>query len=59
MTESEQAQTVEIDGHVVDANLAQFFYDMRTGERLTDEQWDESRAIMRECGDDPFEKRGA
>jgi hypothetical protein len=53
------SEYVEIDGHMVDVNLAQFFYDMRTGERLTDEQWDESIAVMNECGDSPFAKRGA
>lgn len=34
----------------------EFFFDAKTGAPLSDEEWDHSRAIMREYGNDPFEE---
>lgn len=34
---------IEVDGHKVDPAIIDLFFDMKTGERVTDEQWDETK----------------
>lgn len=40
---------IDIDGHNVPAVMADQFYDGRTGRRITDAEWDESRRRIREA----------
>lgn len=47
------------NGHEVPDELVEYFIDGRTGEPISDEEWDEQRRRLREHGDDPFESRGA
>ena len=51
----EHAATVTIDGHEVPVHLVDHFYDGRTGERVTDEEWDESRDRARKHDAWPFD----
>jgi hypothetical protein len=57
MSDNHEIEYVDIDGHRVPAHLADMFYDGRTGERITDEEWDEQRRRLREHGGDPFEEK--
>lgn len=34
---------IEVNGHKVDAAKADYFFDGKTGEPITDEQWDEAK----------------
>lgn len=45
---SESQKFVDIDGHKVLAHRADEFYDGRTGERVSDEDYDESERRKRE-----------
>lgn len=48
MGEHEQRETVELDGHQVDAHSIDMFFDGDTGRRVTDEEWDESKRRLQE-----------
>lgn len=37
---------IELDGHMIDPAIIDRFFDMRTGLRITDEQWDRDKAIL-------------
>lgn len=43
--------TIEIDGHVIDLNKysPDIFFSGKDGERVTDEEWDESARRVREA----------
>lgn len=47
---------IEIDGHKVDADIADLFYNMSDGSRVTNDEWDESKRRIAEAealeGDD-------
>jgi hypothetical protein len=57
MTQPErESDPPEFDPAKVPAGpLGDLFYDGRTGRGLTNAEWDEQRARLREAGDDPFE----
>lgn len=40
---------IEIDGHKVDPEKADLFYNMNDGTRVTDEEWDESARRIKEA----------
>lgn len=40
-------EVVEINGHLVPAQYADLFYDGRTGEPITDAEWDEQMRRIR------------
>lgn len=42
----QHAVTVDIDGHQVPAEQADQFFHGSTGDRLTDEQWDEQKTRL-------------
>lgn len=46
------AETVNINGHTVDAEKVDRFYNGGDGTRVTDEQWDESRDRTADTLDD-------
>lgn len=48
MTEAEHPHLILIDGHLVDTRIHSVdrFYDGRTGERVTDAQWDAESALL-------------
>lgn len=46
---AEHDEFILIDGHKVAAELADQFYSGKTGERVTDAEWDESRRRIREA----------
>ena len=53
----EEVDPPEFDRSLVpDDPRADLFFDGRTGRGLTNEEWDEQRARLREHGDDPFEE---
>ncbi len=41
-------EKIELDGHMVDPDRIDQFYDGNTGRRITDEEWDESQRRLRE-----------
>lgn len=41
--------TVGIDGHRVDADTADLFYNMDDGSRISDAQWDESKRRVQDA----------
>lgn len=43
MMSDDDIEYIELDGHKVDPATIDLFYDMRTGQRVTDEQWDETK----------------
>lgn len=45
---SKSEETVIIDGYVVDAAIVDLFYDMKTGNRVTDAEWDETKRRLQE-----------
>jgi hypothetical protein len=47
----EHPATVEIDGHTVDASQVDLFFDMKTGQRVTDEEWDETQRRLAAAAD--------
>jgi hypothetical protein len=53
MTNPNAPQTVEINGHGVPVHEAEKYFDGETGEPITDEQWDLSKAREAEFADDP------
>ena len=51
----EPRTTVDIDGHKVDADKVDLFFNQHDGSRVTDEEWDESKRRQAEAealGDD-------
>lgn len=40
---SHDTEYIELDGHKIDPAIIDLFFDMRTGERITDEEWDETK----------------
>lgn len=44
----QHGEYIELDGHRIDPAIIDRFFDMRTGERITDEQWDREKAILAE-----------
>lgn len=40
---------VIIDEHAVDASIVDLFYDMKTGKRVTDTEWDETQRRLAEA----------
>lgn len=49
---SKQAETVQLDGHTVQADRLDEFYNGSDGSRVTDAQWDESRDRTADSLDD-------
>lgn len=43
----EHPEHVVIDGYKVDPAIVDLFFDMRTGRRVTDAEWDETKARIR------------
>lgn len=37
------SEWIELDGHKIDPAMIDMFYDMKTGERISDEAWDETK----------------
>lgn len=41
-----EIEYIELDGHKIDPAIIDRFFDMKTGERITNEQWDREVVIL-------------
>lgn len=46
-------EVVDVNGHKVDAHLVERFFDGESGDPITDDEWDESKARLVELESDP------